>query len=159
MVNNITTCLLVYEEILRNGFDGLYFIEGLIGHLRGLLVSQDAETVMLLEGPPSMQEKYKLQAEQTSISFLLEALRVTNQCAIQYKDSINKRFHVELTLIELAKHKHISYAENATLMPISSSTTLEKSTSKEIDNRPTCYYNKKTAACRTSNKYHSSKKR
>src|SRR5690606_14977189 len=35
-------------------------------------------------------------------SFLLSALQLVNQCAVQYKDSVNKRFHIELMLIELA---------------------------------------------------------
>ncbi|MFO0467898.1 MAG: DNA polymerase III subunit gamma/tau [Bacteroidota bacterium] len=99
---DINRCLLAYEEIVRSGFDGLYFLEGLIGHFRSLLVSQDPETLQLLEVAPSIQEKYRLQAQQTSPSFLLNALQLANACAIQYKDSLNKRFHVELMLIELA---------------------------------------------------------
>lgn len=100
---DINTCLLVYEEITRSGFDGLYFLEGLIGHFRNLLVTQDLETIKLLEVPPSIQEKYLMQTQQTEPAFLLNALQLANQCAIQYKDSLNKRFHVELMLIELAR--------------------------------------------------------
>jgi DNA polymerase-3 subunit gamma/tau len=75
-----------------------------MAHLRSLLVSQDSETLKLLEVPPSIQEKYHLQAQQTSPNFLLDALQIVNQCAVQYKDSLNKRFHVELMLIELARN-------------------------------------------------------
>lgn len=100
---SIEACLLLYEEIIQSGFDGFYFLEGLLSHLRNLLVAQDPSTLPLLEVPPSVQQKYHLQAQQAGTSFLLEALQHVNQCAIQYKESLNKRFHVELALVSLAK--------------------------------------------------------
>jgi DNA polymerase-3 subunit gamma/tau len=103
LASNIQGCLLLYEEIVRSGFDGFYFLEGLMGHLRNLLVAQDPVTLPLLAVPPSVQEQYHLQAQQAGAGFLLSALQQVNQCAIQYKESINKRFHVELALVALAK--------------------------------------------------------
>ncbi|OJW73437.1 MAG: DNA polymerase III, subunit gamma and tau [Candidatus Amoebophilus sp. 36-38] len=111
---DINRCLLAYEEIVRSGFDGLYFLEGLIGHFRSLLVSQDPETLVLLEVAPSVQEKYRIQTQQTSPRFLLGALHLANECAVQYKDSLNKRFHVELMLIELATRNSTSLEKKTT---------------------------------------------
>lgn len=103
LAGSIQACLLIYEEIIQSGFDGFYFLEGLVGHLRNLLVAQDPITLPLLEVPPGIQEKYHLQAQQVEPSFLLVALQHVNQCAMQYKESFNKRFHVELALVTLAK--------------------------------------------------------
>jgi len=100
--NDIKACLLIYDEIIQSGFDGLYFLEGLVAHFRSLLVAQDPQTLPLLEVAPSIQERYGMQAQQACPSFLLDALQLANQCALQYKESLNKRFHVELSLIELA---------------------------------------------------------
>ncbi len=110
LAGNIQACLLIYEEIIQAGFDGFYFLDGLVGHLRNLLVAQDPITLPLLEVPPSVQEKYRLQAQQAGPSFLLEALQLVNQCAIQYKESLNKRFHVELNLVALARRNGFSPA-------------------------------------------------
>ena len=47
----------------NNGFDGHNFINGLAEHFRNLLVSQDAETINLLEVGANIKEKYKEQAQ------------------------------------------------------------------------------------------------
>lgn len=107
---SIQACLLIYDEIIQSGFDGFYFLEGLVSHLRNLLVAQDPVILPLLEVPPSVQEKYRLQAQQAGPHFLLEGLQLVNQCAIQYKESLNKRFHVELALVTLAKRSEFSQA-------------------------------------------------
>eukprot|EP01132_Coremiostelium_polycephalum_P000103 gene103-137_t len=99
---DIPSSLLIYDEIMQSGFDGLYFLEGLVAHFRNLLVAQDAQTVPLLEVAPSIQKQYNDQTQQTTPSFLLEALQIVNQCALQYKEVLHKRFHVELMLISLA---------------------------------------------------------
>lgn len=120
--NDIKTCLLIYDEIIQSGFDGIYFLEGLVAHFRSLLVAQDSQTLSLLEVAPSIQEKYRAQAQQASTSVLLDALQLVNQCALQYKESLNKRFHVELTLIELASKTLIrhpkTYVESDPSTPI-----------------------------------------
>jgi DNA polymerase-3 subunit gamma/tau len=110
--NDIKACLLIYDEIIQSGFDGIYFLEGLVAHFRSLLVAQDLQTLPLLEVPTSIQEKYGIQAQQASPSFLLEALQLANQCALQYKESLNKRFHVELALIELASKRSTDSSQN-----------------------------------------------
>ena len=46
---NISAALLIFNDILNNGFDGHNFIAGMGGHFRNLLVSKDKETVELLE--------------------------------------------------------------------------------------------------------------
>ena len=99
---NAGAALLIYDEILKAGFDGHHFITGLSEHFRNLMMSQNTNTLQLLATADSVKEQYQTQAAQTSPAFLFKALGVTNQCNLSYKNSHNKRLHVEVTLIELA---------------------------------------------------------
>ncbi len=99
---NTTPALLLFDEILRKGFDGHDFILGLSGHFRDLLVCKDKETLSLLTVSDTVKVKYKEQAEAIPMSYLLTALNLANQCDIQYKSSKNQRLHVELCLLKMA---------------------------------------------------------
>jgi DNA polymerase-3 subunit gamma/tau len=103
---NISTTLLLFDEILKKGFDGHNFIVGLSEHLRDLLVVKDEATVELLQVSESARERYLLQTSRASVSFLLSALNLANHCDIHYKTSKNQRLHVELTLMKVAKLSH-----------------------------------------------------
>lgn len=104
---NIPGVLLIFDEVLKNGFDGHNFIVGLSEHLRNLLVCKDPETVKLLQVSENVQQKYVKQSTQASVSFILTALNIANNCDINFKSSKNHRLHVELALIKMA---HISSA-------------------------------------------------
>jgi DNA polymerase-3 subunit gamma/tau len=99
---NHTQPLLILNEVLRQGFDGLNFIVGLAEHLRNLMVAQDARTVQLMEVPDSVKKRYAQQAEACSTSLLLSWLNIANQCDINYKASKNQRLLVELALMKMA---------------------------------------------------------
>ncbi len=105
---NPGAALLIYEEILKAGFDGHHFITGLSEHFRNLMMSQEANTLQLLSAADSVKEQYQTQAAQAGPTFLFKALGITNQCNLHYKNSHNKRLHVEVALIELA---HIREAD------------------------------------------------
>ncbi|MBP1669328.1 MAG: polymerase tau subunit [Bacteroidetes bacterium] len=107
---NLTECflrqdtaksLLILNEILLKGFDGLNFVSGLARHLRDILVSRDAVTLPLLETGESIRAKYQEQARRCEPAFLYRALELLNQCEIAYKSSRNQRLHVEIALIRL----------------------------------------------------------
>ncbi|MDN3669935.1 DNA polymerase III subunit gamma/tau [Echinicola jeungdonensis] len=100
---SISNVLLTFDEILKKGFDGHNFIVGLSEHFRNLMVCKDAATVELLQVSENAQERYVEQASKASLSFLLSALNICNQCDIHYKGSKNQRLHVELALMKLAK--------------------------------------------------------
>jgi DNA polymerase-3 subunit gamma/tau len=102
---NHTEPLVLFDEILRKGFDGHNFIVGLGEHLRNLLVSQDARTVNLMEVPDNIKRKYAEQASKASPSTLLTWLNIVSQCDVQYKASKNQRLSVELALMKMA---HVS---------------------------------------------------
>ena len=105
----ISESLLIFNEILVEGFDGHNFVVGLAEHLRNIMVCKDAQTVKLLDVSENVQKKYLEQAEAISMSFILSALNLLNTCDLQYKGSKNQRLHVELTLMKVA---HINRALN-----------------------------------------------
>ncbi len=107
--------LLLFDEILAKGFDGSHFITGLTEHLRNLLVGKDAETLKLLEVSEGIRKKYLEQSQSASVSFLLSAMNIANQCDLNYKLSKNQRLQVELALLKIC---HINAAFNlATATP------------------------------------------
>jgi DNA polymerase III subunit gamma/tau len=104
---SIARSLVLFDEILRKGFDGHLFVVGLLEHLRNLLVCKDPATVSLLQVSESAERKYVEQSRDADISFLLSALSVTSQCDINYKSAKNQRLHVELCLMKLANLPHV----------------------------------------------------
>lgn len=100
---SISEALLIFDEILKKGFDGHNFISGLMEHLRDLMVCKDKSTIELIQVSDSAKERYLQQSQQAGISFLLSALNICSQCDIHYKTSKNQRLHVELALMKMAK--------------------------------------------------------
>ncbi|MBD1393248.1 DNA polymerase III subunit gamma/tau [Mucilaginibacter glaciei] len=94
--------LLLFDEILSKGFDGAHFISGLSEHFRNVLVGKDASTVKLLEVSESIKARYLQQSQAASVSFLLSAMNIANQCDISYKQSKNQRLQVELALLKMS---------------------------------------------------------
>lgn len=103
LAHRVVDCLLIFNEILRRGFDGNHFITGLSSHFRDLLVSRDEATLPLLEVGASIRERYLQQAKKCSPVFLYKAMKLCNDCDLNYRVSKNKRLLVELTLIQLAQ--------------------------------------------------------
>jgi len=101
LTENMSSSLLIFNEILNNGFDGHNFVAGISGHFRNLLVSKDPETLQLLEVGNNIKEKYKEQAGKCSPGFLVRGLTILNKADIQYKASKNQRLQVELALMQL----------------------------------------------------------
>jgi len=113
MEGNHSQVLITFDEILKKGFDGHNFINGLAEHFRNLLVCKDPETVELLQTSENVKNKYLEQAKSATKSFLLSALNIGNQCDLQYKASKNQRLLVELSLIKISHlNDVISLADN-----------------------------------------------
>ena len=99
---SVAKALVLFDEILRKGFDGHLFVVGLLEHFRNLLVCKDPATVTLLQVSESAERKYVEQSRNADMSFLLSALSVASLCDIHYKAAKNHRLHVELCLMKLA---------------------------------------------------------
>jgi DNA polymerase III subunit gamma/tau len=109
--------LVLFDEILRKGFDGHNFIVGLSDHLRNLLVSQDARTVDLMEVPASVKKKYVEQAKAAPASLLLTWLSLASYCDINYKTCKNQRLAVELALMKMANVGAVLQLQDVALQP------------------------------------------
>ncbi|HEY1038839.1 MAG TPA: DNA polymerase III subunit gamma/tau [Bacteroidia bacterium] len=104
---NLSQALLIFDEILKNGFDGHNFIVGLGEHFRNLLVCKDPITVQLLEVGTNVKEKYTTQAQMCAMPYLLKSLGIVNRIDVSFKASKNQRLAVELGLMQM------SYLNNA----------------------------------------------
>ena len=102
LAEDVAGCLVLFDEVLNNGFDGHHFITGLGGHFRNLLVSKDAQTIPLMEVSESVAEKYKTQAAASDLRLLIQGLQMVNECDTQFRASKHQRLLVELTLMKLA---------------------------------------------------------
>ena len=101
--NKVSECLLTFNDVLQKGFDGNHFITGLASHFRDLLVSRDPSTLPLLEVGASIRDRYLAQAQKCTAPFLFKAMKLCNDCDLNYRVSKNKRLLIELTLIQLAQ--------------------------------------------------------
>ena len=101
--NKVSDALLLFIDILNKGFDGSHFITGLSSHFRDLLVGKDPVTLPLLEVGASIRQRYQEQAQKCPLPFLYRAMKLCNECDLNYRISKNKRLLVELTLIQVAQ--------------------------------------------------------
>lgn len=98
---NMADSLKIFDELLSKGFDTQQFITGLSQHLRNLLVCKDSDTIQLLEVGAAIAEKYTKMASTCPTDFLVNALQLSNQYDVAFRQSPNQRLHVELLLIRL----------------------------------------------------------
>lgn len=101
--NRVCESMLLLNEILNKGFDASHFITGLSSHLRDVMVSKDSSTLPLLEVGASIRQRYQAQAQKCPLPFLYQAMKLCNDCDLNYRASKNKRLLVELTLIQVAQ--------------------------------------------------------
>ena len=101
--NKVTDIMLLLNSIIAKGFDGGNLITGLASHVRNVLMAKDPQTVPLLEVSEKQRQKYIEQAAKCPVKFLYKALKIMNECDINYRQSSNKRLLVELTLIQVAQ--------------------------------------------------------
>lgn len=101
LVEDISSVMLLFDEILKKGFDPDIFLSGLSEHLRNILVAKDEATLGLLTLSQGLKQRYLQQAQKASSTFILTALNLANDCDIHYKTARNKRLHVEMALIKM----------------------------------------------------------
>ncbi len=101
LLQDKNSTLLLFDNILKHGFEGDQLMLGLGEHFRNLLVVKEPKTRELLEVSQDVISQYIKQSELSSTSFLMNALTIANQCDLQFKQSKNKRLHVELALLKM----------------------------------------------------------
>ncbi len=132
----IPNTLLIYNDVMRKGFDGHQFVVGLSEHIRNLMVCKDPNTIPLLEVVETVANKYKNQADAFSGILLLRYLGVLNDCDTHYKDARNQRLHVELALMRMA-YLSAPKTEDADKKKIANPTVTPPKESVKEDLKPT----------------------
>lgn len=101
--NKTAELMSLLDGIIRKGFDGANLISGLAAHTRNVLMARDEQTLPLLHAGERQTARYREQAQRCTPKFLYSALKIMNECDINYRQSGNKRLLVELTLIEMSQ--------------------------------------------------------
>jgi len=104
---DISNSLLLYQEVIGKGFDGLHFLTGLSEHLRNLMVALDPATHRLMEVSDAARERYGEQAVSCGLAMLLQLLEISSDYEYRYKEAGNKRLFVEVALMKMAALQNI----------------------------------------------------
>jgi DNA polymerase III subunit gamma/tau len=133
---DIYSALLIFDEILANGFDGHLFINGLGEHFRNLLVAKNPATASLLEKGGALNGKYIAQASAYTEPLLFKGLSIISRTDVNYKMAVNQRLLVEVSLVKLTNL--LIAPENQVLTPVKKAeSTPTKSTAAAPAYKPT----------------------
>ena len=101
--NKVSEMMVLLNNVLNKGFDGGILVQGLAQHVRNVMMAKDPQTLPLLETSEEQKAKFLAQAQKAPTPFLYKALKIMNDCDVQYRQSSNKRLLVELTLIQVGQ--------------------------------------------------------
>jgi len=141
LLEDASRIMLLFDEVLKKGFDADIFINGLSEHLRNLLVCKDEQTLPLLEVSEDVRDRYRKQAALMPSSLALTAMNIANDCDIEFKMARNKRLHVEIALIkmtyinraiQMANAPEVTTPENEKKKPEPQPVTAETPTQPEL---------------------------
>ncbi len=91
----------LYDEIIRNGFDPEAFIQGLTAHVRDLLMTKSPQTLELIQTSDEQKKRYKDQSKLCSQSFLISSLDLLTRAAIDLQRANNQHLLVEVALSKM----------------------------------------------------------
>lgn len=103
LAGNVLNTWLIYKEIRDNGFDSLFFINGLGAYLRDLTVARDPSTLSLLDAGDEVRKAMAEKAAKCTPEFLFRAMNLCNEADLNYRQASNKQFLIELTLAKLCQ--------------------------------------------------------
>ena len=101
MEQDLTSAMLLYDEINQKGFEGDMVLYGFAAFIRNLLVCKDTASAHLLESIEGWRDQYITTAQKISTPYMVSALNILNESEIQFKMARNKSLHVELAIIKL----------------------------------------------------------
>ena len=114
--NDITNCLLLFNEILNQGFNGQHFIDGLCLHFRDILISKSLKTHILLNQNENLKDRYVDQSKNLDIDFILKSINLTEECSFKYKNSKNQRLLTEICLMKLCSINNIELKKKVKIL-------------------------------------------
>ena len=93
--------LLLMDGVLKSGFEGDTFVNGLARHLRYLLYAKQSPTQTMLQMSDQLKEKYISQSEAVGYSTIITALDIANEADLSYPKAKDKRLHIEISLLKM----------------------------------------------------------
>lgn len=103
MAGNVPDALLIYKEVRDRGFDSQFFVNGLAGYLRDLMVARDAKTQSLLDTDDEERRMMAEQGAKLPPEFYYAAMSLCNEADMAYRQASSKTLLVELLLIRLCQ--------------------------------------------------------
>ncbi len=143
-IGDFSKPIIMFNDLISNGFDGFQFIDGLCRHIRDLIMCHDISTADLLDLDSKTKEKIILQSKNKSKEILLFALDISNEYSLKYKTSINPNLQVELCLMQIASIdeekkknyiKPLELTENQKKTDINNDAELNNKDKDEINNK------------------------
>ena len=98
---DIREVLILFDSIIRSGFEGDIFLDGLAQHYRDLLVCKHPETLQLQDHSDTLKKRYQEQAGLMPSAYIFSALNIINEADVQLPRVRNKRLHVEMALARI----------------------------------------------------------
>ena len=108
---DMTKLMQIFDEVLKNGFEGELVVGGLAAHFRDLLMCKDTKTVNILDHGQALKERYVDQSQLMDYGQLLTFLNIANECDVQLYRAQNKRLQVELMLAKLCFFNRMKIVE------------------------------------------------
>ena len=101
--NNIADILINIDEILKKGFSHLDFLSGLSNYFRNLMLSKNQDTLKFINSKEPVLNKIILQSDKLEMKTIIKSISIINSSEIKYKQSKNKRLHIEFCLLDIAE--------------------------------------------------------
>ena len=125
LTKDTNSILLLLNDVVEKGFDIQHFIQGLSTHLRNLLLGRDSRLVDMMEVSRQLKMRYSEQAQKCSQYFILKSLDLADQCDLSFRNSSNKRLHLEICLMKMC------FAQAPAQQPVQSQ-QVNKTTSQQV---------------------------
>ena len=100
--SNRADSLLIFNEVLNQGFDPHQFIMGLGQHFRNMYLCKFPAAADLLETSPALKERYIHQAKSFAEVLLVKFITLVQKVDAQYKASKNQRLLIEWVLLQMS---------------------------------------------------------
>lgn len=101
MSEDAASLLLLMDEVLKSGFEGDTFVNGLAKHLRYLLYAKQMPTQPMLQMSDHLKNRYITQSEAVGYGTIITALDIANEADLSYGRAKDKRLHIEIALLKM----------------------------------------------------------
>lgn len=92
--------MLIFNDVVKRGFDPILFLSGLTHHLRNILVARDPQSISLLDVSEKTAERYMQQSSQMQPVDIIRIIDILSNFELTCKTSRDKRQHVEFALLK-----------------------------------------------------------